>query len=73
MHKWVGEKRMVLYPGDYYEFTSNAGVITREVIEEFDGQVFYKNAAGKTCRCLRSTFQRWWKGADLVWRKPEFL
>ena len=60
-------KNFNIQVGDIYLYTTNNGVIEREVTDIGFKRVGYINN-GKKQACLKSTFKRWWKGAELIYR-----
>lgn len=61
---------VVIKKGDWWEFTTNTGIMTRHVKSVTrDGTVSYINSEGKFCQCSMATFRRWTKGAEVTFRE----
>lgn len=54
--------------GDIFAFTTNNGIIEREITIIGHKRIGYINN-GKERACLKTTFKRWWRSAELIYTK----
>lgn len=59
--------KLVIRAGDIWQFTTNDGVIDREITLVGIKKIAYINmASGEENVCLINTFRKWARGAELV-------